>query len=97
MAKFCGKCGAEVKSDFCTSCGAKVDGTQSGNVASNEANEYFREKMKSKRNHNVYRITVGIIMIVLGFLVFVAGCAAEDTDLLISDITGINLTLAFIY
>lgn len=89
MTKYCGNCGTEVKSDFCTKCGTKVgeECKESG------VNEYFHEKLVSKKNHNAYRISVGILMIILGFCVFIAGVCYNEID---SDVIVDSIALALV-
>lgn len=92
MAKFCGKCGAEIKDEFCTSCGAKA--SEASKVSSNnDVNEYFHGKLMSKKRHDLYRIIVGIVMLILGFLIAIAALMYEDLDLSFSVD---NVTLAFL-
>lgn len=89
MTKFCGKCGAEITEDFCTSCGAKASET----TKRNDVNEYFHEKLMSKKRHNGYRIAGGIIMIILGFLLTCVCLASDEVDV---DLSSYNLTLVFL-
>ena len=89
MAKFCGKCGAEIKDDFCTNCGA--NGNES--TQRNDVNEYFHEKLMNKKRHNGYRIASGIIMIILGFLLMCVCIAYDEVDV---DLSSYNLTVVFL-
>lgn len=82
MAKFCGKCGAEITEDFCTSCGAKA--SEATATVNSDVNEYFRDKLMSKKRHNAYRIAAGVIMLILGFLVTFAGLLYDDLDVSIA-------------
>ncbi len=82
MAKFCGKCGAEITEDFCTSCGAKA--SEATATVNSDVNEYFRDKLMSKKRHNAYRIAAGVIMLILGFLVTIAGLLYDDLDVSIA-------------
>lgn len=92
MAKFCGKCGAEITDDFCTSCGAKASDSKTSST-NNGVNEYFHEKLMNKKKHNIYRIAAGICMLILGFLIFIAAVMYEDLDV---SITFDNVTLALL-
>ena len=113
--KYCSNCGSQVEGSFCTNCGTKI---QDGNVnvqnnafngannagLSNEVNAYFQQKIDAKKNHNGFRIAVGVIMIVLGAIMFFAGItiksALESTNVLTrleyAQYININLTLAII-
>ncbi len=82
MAKFCGKCGAEITEDFCTSCGAKA--SEATATVNSDVNEYFRDKLMSKKRHNAYRIAAGVIMLILGFLVTFAGLLYDELDVSIA-------------
>ena len=82
MAKFCGKCGAEITDDFCTSCGAKAN--EATTAVSSDVNEYFRDKLMSKKRHNAYRIAAGVIMLILGFLVTFAGLLYDELEVSVS-------------
>lgn len=82
MAKFCGKCGAEITEDFCTSCGAKA--SEATATVNSDVNEYFRDKLMSKKRHNAYRIAAGVIMLILGFLVTFAGILYDELDVSIA-------------
>lgn len=109
--KYCSNCGSQVEGSFCTNCGAKVsDGqvnVQNNGVANNagfnnEVNAYFQQKIDAKKNHNGYRIAVGVIMIVLGAIIFFAGIvinsALESTNVLTrleyAQYAKMNITLA---
>ena len=64
MAKFCSNCGKELneEQDVCLNC---------GKVVSRESVEQI-EIVKKDNNHNGYKTTTGIIMIVLGFCLICA-------------------------
>lgn len=64
MGKFCSKCGAKIEGTFCTNCGTKADAK--AETVSSEVNDYLMDKVKAKRDHSIYRLVVGIIMIILG-------------------------------
>ena len=70
MGKFCSKCGTKVEGTFCTNCGTKVD--EKVQSVNSEVNDYLMDKVNSKRNHDIYRLIVGIVMIVLGSIFFIA-------------------------
>lgn len=76
MSKFCSNCGSELNGNFCSNCGTKVGETGEG--LSKEASEYINSKVEAKQNHNTYRTVVGIIMIILGVLIFI-GSLSEET------------------
>ncbi|MBO4601054.1 MAG: zinc ribbon domain-containing protein [Bacilli bacterium] len=94
MAKFCGKCGAELNSDFCTNCGTKATESNVANNTSSDVNEYFREKLMNKKKHNMYRVVCGCLMLVLGFLVMIAGLCYDSLDITTFD--GYNIALALV-
>ena len=66
MGKFCSKCGTKLEGNFCTNCGAKATDKENNFVANNDVNDYLKDKVRAKRNHDTYRLVVGIIMIILG-------------------------------
>ena len=71
--KYCSNCGSKVEGSFCSNCGTKIQ-TEENNVQFNsEVNAYFQKKLESKKNHDIYRLVVGIVMIILGVCIFVAG------------------------
>ena len=96
---YCSNCGSKVEGRFCPNCGKEV--TQNGvfqqennGQISPELNAYFKQKLDSKKNHDVYRIVVGIVMIILGFCITIAGLSEDYTLEYI--LLGYNLTLAFV-
>ena len=75
--KYCSNCGAKMEGNFCSNCGAKS--VQENETQINqEVADYIKTKVEGKKNHNGYRLSVGIIMIVLGALVFIGGLNIED-------------------
>lgn len=92
MSKFCSKCGSQLNGNFCSNCGAKVE-ENSVSGLSEAANEYINKKIESKQNRNGYRTTVGIIMIILGALVFIA--SFDDATILTYEALGYDMTLGF--
>ena len=96
MGKFCSKCGTKLEGNFCTNCGAKATDKGNNFVANNDVNDYLKDKVRAKRNHDTYRLVVGIIMIILGSCIFIASLDEGITDkyeLLDYNIT-LGLTLA---
>lgn len=95
MVKFCSKCGTKVEGTFCTNCGSKIgEEKEAGKIISNDVNDYLEDKARAKRNHDIYRLVVGIVMIIIGFCVFVGSL---DEELLIEkgvNLDDINVTLA---
>lgn len=91
MKKFCSKCGAKVEGNFCTNCGNKIE--ENNIQISNEVSDYLQDKIRSAKNHDTYRVVVGIIMIILGFCVFIASINDETT--LKYELLGYDITLGF--
>lgn len=90
MKRFCVHCGSEVDSSFCPNCGTKVeDGTQ----YSNEVNEYVKQKIDSKKNHNTYRIVTGVIMVILGACLLISSMNEDQTH--IYELYRYNIMLGF--
>ena len=90
MKRFCVHCGAEVESSFCPNCGTKIeDGTQ----YSNEVNNYVQQKIDSKKNHNVYRTVVGIVMIIIGACLLIFSMNDEQTR--VYELYGYSIMLGF--
>ena len=80
---YCSNCGSKVEGKFCSNCGKEViQNNIQENVQNNqfspEMNEYFKEKLESKKNHNGYRLATGIVMIIIGALVLLASLALSD-------------------
>ncbi len=113
--KYCSNCGSKVEGSFCTNCGAKVQDAQVNNVGldanqgmnngfNNEVNAYFQKQIDAKKNHNGYRVAVGVIMIVLGAIMLFAGIVIQSalnsanvlTRLEYAQYVNINLTFAII-
>ena len=63
MEKFCSKCGSEIQGNFCSNCGKKVGEVSSYNSV---VDDYLKQKIDNKNNHNTYRLVTGIIMIIIG-------------------------------
>lgn len=71
--KYCVNCGTKINGKFCSNCGAKVENEQTSKEITPEIQEYIYNQMNNKKNHNGYRISTGIIMIVVSaFLLFAA-------------------------
>lgn len=90
MKRFCVYCGSEVDSSFCPNCGAKVE---DGTLYSNEVNDYVKQKIDSKKNHNIYRTVVGIVMIFIGACLLIFSMNDEQTHLY--ELYGYNIMLGF--
>ena len=74
--KYCSNCGSKVEGSFCSNCGAKIESNiqvNNGNQLNNEVNNYFQQQIQKKKNHDGYRLASGIVMIILGVIVFFAG------------------------
>ena len=80
MGKFCSKCGAKVEGNFCTNCGTNVAEKAETKTISNAANDYLEDKVKAKRDHDIYRLVLGIIMIILGFCIFIVSLDEASID-----------------
>ena len=94
MGKFCSKCGTKIEGNFCTKCGTKVNSNEEAiKIISNDVNDYLKDKVRDKRDHNTYRLVVGIIMIILGFCIFIASINDETT--LKYELLGYDITLGF--
>ena len=91
--KYCNNCGSKINGNFCSNCGAKIQ-VEENNQLNNEVNEYLKQQIESKKNHDVYRLVVGIIMIILGVCIFVTGMNDDYTSLY--RLVGYDITLAFI-
>ncbi len=77
--KYCSNCGSKVEGSFCTNCGAKIqDNLNSGTQLNGDVNAYLQQQMESKQNKNGYRLAVGVIMIILGAIIFVAGMVVDS-------------------
>ena len=79
---FCSKCGEKVEGSFCTNCG-----TPAGQVISAPASK------TADNSHNTYRLVVGIIMVVLGALIFIA--TLNDETVAKYELIGYDVTLGF--
>lgn len=87
MSRFCVNCGTEVNENFCPNCGAKV-----GEV--NTINDVQTvEKSSDKKNFNVYKLIVGIIMIFFGVCLVIFSSNSDKTYLY--ELAGYNIALAF--
>ena len=93
MAKKCNVCGQEVEGNFCQNCGNKV--TEESGAVSKELTDFMAQKLENKKNHSVYKVTVGIIMTIIGALVLIGGLA-EDSDVIFGELLDYNVTLAFV-
>lgn len=91
MGNFCGKCGAKVEGQFCSNCGNKITDNAESVVSNNDANEFLKQQMINKKNHNTYRLVVGIVMIILGFCVFIASMSNKES----LEAIGYNSVLGF--
>ena len=92
MGKFCSKCGTKVEGTFCTNCGAKAE-EKAEAIISNDVNDYLKDKAKAKRDHDIYRLVVGIVMIIIGVCVFIASLG-EDLVEKYEDL-GYDMTIGF--
>ena len=100
--KYCSNCGSKVEGSFCSNCGTKVGETNT--QISGDVNSYLQQQMESKMNHNGYRLSVGIIMIIVGALILLAGLVINSAlesgsfsdRLQYIEYVNLNLTLAFI-
>ena len=90
MKKFCVHCGSEVESSFCPNCGTKVD---DGTQYSNEVNEYVKQRIDSKKNHNTYRTVTGIVMIIIGACLLIFSMNDEQTHAY--ELYGYSIMLGF--
>lgn len=94
MGKFCSKCGSKVEGNFCTNCGTKItEKAETVKIISNDVNDYLKDKVRAKRDHSTYRLVLGIIMIVLGFCVFIV--SLNEESVLKYEMLGYNVTLGF--
>lgn len=93
MAKFCSKCGTKLEGNFCTNCGAKATEKVETIVVNKDVNDYINDKVRSQKNHDTYRLVVGVIMIFLGACIFIASLN-EDMISKFEDI-GYDITLGF--
>lgn len=93
MGKFCSKCGTKIEGNFCTNCGTKATEKVETQKLSNEVNDYLKDKVRTKRNHNNYRLIIGIIMIILGFCIFIV--SLSDEEVLKYEAVGYNMLLGF--
>jgi len=91
MGKFCSKCGTKLEGTFCTNCGTKAD--VKTETVSSEVNDYLMDKVKAKRDHSIYRLVVGIIMIILGACIFIASFGEEFVEKY--EDLGYDITLGF--
>ncbi len=103
--KYCSNCGAKVEGNFCANCGAKVqENFNNGSQLNDNINAYLQQQIESKQNKNAYRLVVGIIMIILGAIVFAAGMTIDSAlnsgnyfeAIKYIEYARMNLTLAFI-
>ena len=88
MEKFCSKCGSEIQGNFCSNCGKKVGEVSSYNSV---VDDYLKQKIDNKNNHNTYRLVTGIIMIIIGSCLLLASMNEESARNLI----GYNVFLGF--
>ena len=88
MEKFCSKCGSEIQGNFCSNCGKKVGEVSSYNSV---VDDYLKQKIDNKNNHNTYRLVTGIIMIIIGSCLVLTSMNEESARNLI----GYNVFLGF--
>lgn len=94
MGKFCSKCGSKIEGAFCTNCGTKAnEKAEATKIISNDVNDYLKDKARAKRDHSTYRLVLGIIMIVLGFCVFIV--SLDEGSVTKYEDMGYNVTLGF--
>ena len=79
---FCSKCGEKIEGSFCTNCGTPAGQVVAQPVAKEVDN-----------NHNTYKLVVGIIMVILGCLIFIA--TLDDTTVAKYELVGYDVTLGF--
>lgn len=79
---FCSKCGEKIEGKFCTNCG-----TQAGQVVAAPTAKAV------DNNHNTYKLVVGIIMVILGALIFIA--TLDDATVAKYELVGYDVTLGF--
>lgn len=91
MGNYCGNCGTKVEGEYCTKCGAKITNNTEPVLVNNEANDFLQQQLLNKKNHNTYRLVVGIVMIILGFCVFVASMTNKES----LELYGYNPILGF--
>lgn len=91
--KYCSNCGSKVEGSFCSNCGAKIQTEENNAQFNSEVNAYFQKKLQSSKNHDIYRLVVGIIMIIIGTCIFIAGM--DEGSKLEYMIYGYDMTLAF--
>ena len=92
MGKFCSKCGTKIEGSFCTNCGTKAD-VKAETVISNDVNDYLKDKARAKRDHDIYRLVVGIVMIIVGVCIFIASLGEEYIEKY--EDLGYDVTLGF--
>ena len=79
---FCSKCGEKLEGNFCTNCG-----TQAGQVVAAAAPKTVNN------DHNTYKLVVGIIMVILGALIFIG--SLDDASVAKYELIGYDVTLGF--
>lgn len=79
---FCSKCGEKIEGSFCTNCG-----TPAGQVVAAPTAKAV------DNNHNTYKLVVGIIMVILGALIFIA--TLDDATVAKYELVGYDVTLGF--
>ena len=80
--------------NFCTNCGTKVaEKAEATKIISSAANDYLEDKIRAKRDHDIYRLVLGIIMIILGFCIFMV--SLDDGSIDKYELIGYDMTLGF--
>lgn len=79
---YCSKCGEKIEGNFCTNCG-----TPAGQIVN------VNQLKPVNNNHNTYKLIVGIIMIILGSLIFIA--SLNDETVAKYELIGYDVTLGF--
>lgn len=69
---YCSNCGTKVVGNYCTNCGAKIASGDNNYVPNNNVT-YTINQSQNKNNYDAYRISVGIIMIIISGLVLLGG------------------------
>ena len=79
---YCSKCGEKIEGNFCTHCG-----TEAGQIVKDSPIKVTDNK------HNTYRLVVGIIMLILGSIIFMASLSEETVAKY--EIIGYDITMGF--
>ena len=80
---FCSKCGEKLEGNFCTNCGTPAGQIVNNTTAAKPVNN----------DHSTYRLVVGIIMVILGLLIFIA--SLNDETVAKYELAGYDMTLGF--